>query len=216
MADDSALFTRLTDAAVLVERDDRVELTDEFASTLGIVRATYGDCPTDKFHAAVAETFDLSTKAAAEQIDTHDVTREEFCILKAVQRFLDGATSETLLVSVGMVAAARDSPVPGSLPLLSKSPDDVLADRDAVVFVFARDCRPCTRLKAEFETVTDAIPDAVATFGVDGGNAPTIRDRYDVTVAPTALFLVDGELATRVEGDESPAAFEAAETAAYQ
>ncbi|MDZ7747064.1 MAG: thioredoxin family protein [Halobacteriales archaeon] len=216
MADDSELFDRLVAADVLVESDDRVELTDSFAATLDIVRSTYGDCSTTRFHEAVAETFGLSTEAAADQIDSHDVTREEFCLLKAIQRFLDDASPETLLAAVGMVDAARDSPVPGSLSLLPEDSDAALRDRDAVVFVFTHGCRPCERLKAEFDGITESLPASVARFGVDGEDAPELRNRYDVVVAPTALFLADGELAARIEGYDSPAAFESTASSVYQ
>lgn len=210
------LFERLIRADVLVESDDRVELTDSFAATLDIVRATYGDCSTTRFHETIAETFGISTTEASEQVESHGVTREELCILKAVQRFLDDATPETLLASVGMVDAARDSPVPGSLSLLPDDIDAALSDRNVVVFIFARGCRPCERLKSEFDAVTDALPDPVVRFGVDGENAPALRDRYDVTVAPTALLFRDGDLETRVEGYDSPAAFESAAASVYR
>lgn len=211
-ADDTpeALFDRLVAADVLVERDGDVRRTDGFESTLDITRATYADTES-AFRDAFAATFDLDPAAAADRIEANGVTREEFAVLKALQHHLEESDPDALLRMAGMATAAGPtSPVPESVTELPEPAGEVLADTDALLFVFKRDCEPCERLRAELEEVLEAVPAEVAVFGIDGPERSAVLERYEVAAAPTALLFRDGEEVGRIEGYQPVAAFRAA------
>ncbi|MFB6171931.1 MAG: thioredoxin family protein [Haloarculaceae archaeon] len=205
--DPEALLDRLFDAGVLAERDDgTVVVTAGFADERDLYHQTYGDVDERQYVRAVASAFDVDREAAAERIEAHGVTREEFVAYVALQSFLDDPPgAERLAVMAGMVAdLGVESPVPDGMAELTDDTYESFLDGDAAVFVWRHRCDPCEALKADLPDVLAALPDGVAVAGVDGEAASDLRRAFDVDSAPTLLLFRDGDLVESVVGRHSP------------
>lgn len=203
--DPGALFERLRAADVLDENEDgAVVITAEFDDERDLYDQTYGDLDDERFVEAVAAAFGIDEATAAERIETHGVTREEFVAYMALQSYLDDPPpTEQLAVMAGMVAdVGVASPVPDGMRELADDTYEafVAESSDAAVFVWRHRCDPCERLKEDLPELRTALPDDVAVAGVDGDAVPDLRQTFEVESAPTLLLFRDGELVESVVG----------------
>ncbi len=204
--DPEARIDYLVERDVLVEREDGTIVTsDEFQSALGVYEDSYLDSPDESFVETVASVFDLDPNDAAERIEETGMTRRELATFMALRSYLDDPdrTRDELALLTDMVdGVGPDSPVPSDLPEIDDDGYEAYVDRhgDVVVFVFTRNCRPCDALKADLPEIVEGAPDSVSFAGVNGDDAPSFRRAFDVSVAPTTLVFVDGDLVDRVEG----------------
>lgn len=77
----------------------------------------------------------------------------------------------------------------------------------SVVYVWREDCEPCALVSAELEEISPE--DDIALFAVYGpGNASLLYENYNVTGAPTLLFVADGGVNTRLFGAQHRVAIE--------
>lgn len=80
----------------------------------------------------------------------------------------------------------------------------------AVIYVWREDCDPCDGARENFESLLadGEIPEWVGLGAVYGPDAADlIREEYQVGVAPTTLFCVDGAIDSRIVGNPGYEAF---------
>lgn len=80
----------------------------------------------------------------------------------------------------------------------------------AVVYCWRDDCDPCDGVREVFGALLadGEIPEWVGLAAVFGQDSPAyLQEQYDVGVAPTTLFCVDGEIDSRVVGNPGYEAF---------
>lgn len=204
--DPEARFDYLVERDVLVEREDGTVVTsDEFQSALGVYEDSYLDESDESFVETVASVFDLAPDRAAERVEETGMTRRELATFLALRSYLDDPdrTRDELALMAAMVEGIEPaSPVPAELTEVSDDGFEEYVDRqgDVVVFVFTRNCSPCDALKDDLPAIQEAAPEAVSFAGVDGDEAPAFRRAFEVSVAPTTLVFVGGDLVERVEG----------------
>ena len=80
--------------------------------------------------------------------------------------------------------------------------------RRAVVYVWQEDCEPCDLVRQTLEDLLDA-PEDIALFAVYGPDwAELLYEEFDVAGAPTTLFVLDGEVDSRLNGPHYPESYE--------
>lgn len=72
--------------------------------------------------------------------------------------------------------------------------------QNAIVYFWRDDCDPCDVMVEEFDDIFDE-PDGLALFAVYGPAHPRLlQEEYDITGGPATMFVVDGEVDTRLYG----------------
>ncbi|MXR41816.1 thioredoxin [Halobaculum sp. WSA2] len=213
--DPEAMLDRLIEVGAIREDDDgTLRLSSALHDIIDLYEQSYGDLPDQEFTEAVADAFGLEYSEAVRRIDEEGVTREEFVAYLSVRAHfededepvpdsLERATMASLVVDV-----APATPVPqGMRELENDEVEPFLEVNDrAVLFVWRLRCDPCESMKAELEETLDLLPDDVAVVGVDGEAAPTVRERFDVDVAPAVVCVADGQQVGIETGYQSPSA----------
>jgi thiol-disulfide isomerase/thioredoxin len=203
--DPEARFEFLVDRGVIVERDDgTVDATSAFEDERAVYVDSYKDSSDEKFRETVASLFGLTPARAEKRIRDLELTRWELATYLSLRAALDvDLPTEVELQLAEMVAAVGEaSPVPPSLPDLDDDEYRSYLDAHghAVLFVFQQGCDPCDAMKAELGDVRESVADDVAFAGLDGDEVPEFRREFEITVAPTTLVFVDGDLAETREG----------------
>jgi len=213
--DPEVMLDRLIEVGAIREDDDgTLRISAALHDIIDLYEQSYGDLPDKEFTEAVADAFDLDYSEAVRRIDEEGVTREEFVAYLSVRAHfededepvpdsLERATMASLVVDV-----APATPVPqGMRELENDEVEPFLEANDrAVLFVWRLRCDPCESMKAELEETLDRLPEDVAVAGVDGEAAPTVRERFEVDVAPAVVCVADGEAAGSETGYQSPSA----------
>lgn len=76
----------------------------------------------------------------------------------------------------------------------------------AIVYVWRHDCDPCKIVKNDFEDIFEGGPESdVALFSVYGPDySRWLREAHDVVGGPMTLFVVNGQIDTRLHGAHEP------------
>lgn len=83
-----------------------------------------------------------------------------------------------------------------------------LTDR-AILYVWQEDCEPCDIVRETFEALFEGGIDDIALFAVYGPEwAELLYEQFDVSGAPAALFVLDGDVDSRLYGAHYPEAYE--------
>jgi len=81
--------------------------------------------------------------------------------------------------------------------------------RRAVVYVWQEDCEPCDVVRETFEEILDGPPEDIALFAVYGPDwAELLYEEFDVAGAPTTLFVLGGEVDSRLNGPHYSESYE--------
>lgn len=73
--------------------------------------------------------------------------------------------------------------------------------RRSIVYVWRHDCDPCNLLQSDFEQVFEGDDRDFALFAVYGPDwAELLQREYDVHVGPTTLFVLEGDVDSRLVG----------------
>ncbi|SFR93645.1 Thioredoxin [Halomicrobium zhouii] len=185
---------------VLVEDDVTGELatTDEFEQDRHVYYDTYLDVTEAEFHQAVADTFGFdSAEAAAEHVERHEVTREEFATYLTLYATLEDCSVAELAEMASIVTeVGPQSPVPESVVELDDEcyGDFLTTHNRAVVTVWKRGCAPCDAMKEELDDVLAAFPGDARVAGLDGEQCPGFCKEYEVNAAPAVVLFEDCEM----------------------
>lgn len=213
--DPEAMLDRLIEVGAIREDDDgTLRLSAALHDILDLYEQSYGDLPEQEFTEAVADAFGLDYSEAVRRIDEEGVTREEFVAYLSLRAHFededepvpDPLNRATMAAIVADVAPA--TPVPQEMRELEDDEVEPFLDANdrAVVFVWRLRCDPCESMKAELEETLDLLPDDVAVAGVDGEAAPTVRERFEIDVAPAVVCVADGRQVGIETGYQSPSA----------
>jgi thiol-disulfide isomerase/thioredoxin len=218
--DPEALLDRLFAAGVLAETaDGTLTTTPEFEETRSVYHDTYADVSEEEFRATLVELFDLDPEEAAAEIEEQGVTREELVAFLSLRSFLADPPDELTLAMLARMTtrAAPASPVPTALRELDDDDYRTFLDEhpDAFLTVWKNGCAPCEAMKEDFGAILEALPDAVAAAGVDGGTVSAFRREFEVDAAPAVLLFRDGDLVQSDTGRQSVAAMEERFAAVY-
>lgn len=180
-----------------------LRLTDSFQREREERRREAGSLG-DEFESTVAEY------ATAEDVDPSAVTPETLGDAMAVYHTAESIDRErSLLVAEALQriqSTERRAGIPeGFVHLDPADIDGFMATHDAaVVYCWGDDCDPCDGAKEDYEALLadGVIPDWVGLGAVYGPDSPELlRERYQVSVAPTTLFCVGGQIDSRVVGN---------------
>ncbi|GAA0233511.1 thioredoxin family protein [Halobaculum roseum] len=213
--DPEAMLDRLIEVgAIREDENDTLRISAALHDIIDLYEQSYGDLPDKEFTEAVADAFGLEYSEAVRRIDEEGVTREEFVAYLSLRSHfededesvpdpLERATMASIVVDV-----APATPVPQGMRELEDDEVEAFLDANerAVVFVWRLRCDPCESMKAELAETLDLLPDDVAVAGVDGEATPTVRERFDVDVAPAVVCVADGRQAGVETGYQSPSA----------
>lgn len=79
----------------------------------------------------------------------------------------------------------------------------------AVVYVWLDDCEPCDIVRETLDELFEEGIGDIALFAVYGPNAAErLYDQYDVSGAPVTLFVLEGEVDSRLYGAHYPESYE--------
>ncbi|WP_338741330.1 thioredoxin family protein [Haloplanus salilacus] len=199
----------------LVERDvfrtdgaDELQVADPFRETVEAHRATLSDHDSADRPEAVGDLLGdpetASALAAAEVSDPDFLAR--YVALRERDDDLSATQASTLAVVLGQFETGRPRDESAPEAFLSVDGEDLLRlvalhDR-CVVYAWREDCPPCETIKADFdELFADGPPGDVLPLAVYGPDCPQLLDReFDVSVAPTLLFTLHGDVDSRYVG----------------
>lgn len=199
----------------LVERDvfraddaGELRIADPFRATVERHRTALSDHDAADRPSVVGDRLDdpeaASALAAAEVSDPDFLAR--YVALRDRDDDLSPTQASTLAVVLGQFETGypRDEGAPETF--LTVDGEDLvrlvaLHDR-CVVYAWREDCPPCETIKADFdELFADGPPGDILPLAVYGPDCPRLLDReFDVTVAPTLLFTLHGDVDSRYVG----------------
>jgi len=117
------------------------------------------------------------------------------------------ATDDLLKASLAFGHLRHDSPDEGTPAGFVPLPGHhlhwaVSVVERCLVYVWKRDCDPCDTMRDRFELNSDEISEGPARFSVFGpARARELSEAFDVSGAPTVLFVADGEVKSRLVGE---------------
>lgn len=125
----------------------------------------------------------------------------------SVQNLVSGFEESLQIAAVLQALQQSSLPTSGSPAMFlsvhgTDLPVYLLLFQEAIVYVWTDECPPCEEMQAEFDELFESTPGAEeALFSVFGPeSAEFLFQEYDVVGAPTTLFVVDGEVDTRLQG----------------
>lgn len=205
-----AVAESLFATGVLQTRDEDVTTTGHFEATVEEYAAEVAGLPPDELPALVGDRLDR--EAVVEplaELGAEDprIVAELF----ALQDHLDPSSDDDTLALLPVLWLFRpvetptdgvpDSfvPVPAThLPHLTRiySP--------ALVYVWLDDCAPCEALKDDLESIFgEPEPPRLMPFAVYGpDHRAFLRETYSVTAGPVLLFMLGGQVDSRLYGDQ--------------
>lgn len=207
--DPEALLSELLSAGVLAEKGDELALTEAFQSERADRKADLNGAGEDERSEArerVAEPLGLDV----EMVDLH-LTATTAALEELVG--FDAPTAARVAISMKRF----EGPPPthgapeGFTPITGEEIPSFIDEHPAAVLYFWReDCPSCDELRADIEALRDdgEVPDGVALASVYGPGSPQfLRAEYDVTLAPTVLFCVNGRVDSRLIGVHQPSSY---------
>jgi thiol-disulfide isomerase/thioredoxin len=197
----------LVEAVIVEEEDGVLGLSASYRSRLETHLSELRDCPVDDRREAVAEQ--RGDEEADRLLDLTEGDVEPVAQYLALTESLDRGKFEERLRLVPTLqqlcrpALDRSAPEgftpvhPEQLPFLLN-----LYER-AIVYVWRDDCPPCETMREEFGSLFPEPDEQLALLSVYGPDGPQLlRKRYSVTAGPTTLFVIDGEVDSRLLGSQ--------------
>jgi thiol-disulfide isomerase/thioredoxin len=207
-----ALLDRLLVGGVLVAEDsETLTPSAAFRAAIGVAQAALATQPDNVVTAVVAE---LTGRDDPDLLAPARENPRFLAIYLALGARTDFSVAERRRVVavldsvVGRSDAPRDDGAPepflpvrgGRLPLL------LAMYPRAVVYAWREDCPPCDAMREVLAAQLTTDDRGIGLFAVYGPDfAPLLSERYDVEVAPTTLFVVDGVVDARLVGAHEPA-----------
>lgn len=209
LPDPEAVLDDLLELGAVTEGDDgSLSTTSAFEDVRRVYRDTYANMDDDGVVSTVADLFGVDRDEAASLLDSGEVTRADVTAYLSIRSFAEGeldspalAVASNLLVRLG-----PGTPVPDAFEELDDGTYGAFLDSnpDAVVTVWRNYCDPCEAMKEDVPELLDAVPEGVATAGIDGEEAPEFRREFGVDSAPSVLLFRGGELRETLTGRRRP------------
>lgn len=204
--DSEALFDALVAGDVVAVVDDDVVLTDRFdrRASEAAERLAADEAERLALAGEVCGSEDLGRRFLEEIEDPARLLGT----YETVRSFLDGVPPaeyvRVLCVLDGLVRGRP--PADGAPETFLPVAGDMVAPISflhpcVLVYVWKHDCDPCDVLRETFEDFPGGLPEPVLPIAVYGPDSQDLlRDRFDVHLAPTTLFMKDGRVDSRLMG----------------
>ena len=191
-----------------VEGESQLRTTASFGDAVSAHETTLAESDTDGIRDAVSElTDDPETAAALCAGAEYDPTLLARYVA-ITERATDLVPAQALALSVLVDQLETD------LPRSKGSPEAffpvrgsdlvrlVSAYERCVVYAWREDCPSCDVVRSDFdELFADGAPDDVMLLSVYGPDcAELLEDEYDIVVAPTTVFTLEGTVDARLVG----------------
>lgn len=206
--DPADVLEQLVAEGVVEEGDDgTLGLSASYRTRLDAHLSDLRDCSADALRQTVAEQ--RGEEEAARLLDLTEGTVEPIAQYLTLTESADQYGFEERLRLVPTLqqlhrpapdrgAPERFTPVrPEQLPFLLN-----LYER-AIVYVWRDECPPCETMREEFDSLFPEPDEQLTLLAVYGPDGPQVlQERYNVTVGPTTLFVLDGEVDSRLLGSQ--------------
>lgn len=202
------LTDQLTEAGILEESAADLSLTDSFLEATRDERA----------HVERVGVATVLDDLAAELSDGlyHIVSSEigatgaYLGTYRAIDRHGTDMTPDEVMLGTALLEVIRDDSIRGDgAPdtFLPVSLDALLvflsASERAMVYAWREDCSPCDGLAESLDELFADGSSGISLYALYGpDHAAALRERYDVAVAPTLLFMLGGVVDSRLIGDK--------------
>lgn len=162
------------------------------------------------------DTFESTLSAYVTGTDADPVDKETLGDAIAIYHAADSVDREQSLLAAQALerieATESASGVPGGFVSIDGKDIDAFmrSHSAAIVYFWREDCEPCAGIHDHFETLLaeGKIPERVGLAAVYGPDwADFLDERYQVSVAPTTVFCVDGRIDSRLVGNPGYEAF---------
>lgn len=189
--------------------DDELRLTETYRQERQKRRQAARNLE-DEFESTAAEY------TATGDADPSALSPETLGDAMAVYRLADSLDRERSLLAAEALerlesATSRHGVPDGFVELEADDIDAFMANHAAaVIYCWREDCNPCDGVREVFEGLLadGEIPEWVGLAAVFGPESPAyLQEQYEVGVAPTTLFCVDGEIDSRIVGNPGYEAF---------
>lgn len=212
------LLRRLEETALVdtTGKGDELRLTDDFHVLLSEYRSKWRELDDDDLRTEFS-TLVGDEDCAEVLFDTLNADREAISMYAVLEDSLPDLSTEdkakfaTLLVALSGEPPRTEGTPDAFLPVKGEALPALLNSyRIAVVYCWREDCKPCDVMKDAFNQIFETPPDDVGLFAVYGPDAAAfLHEEYNVEVAPTTLFVFDGEVDSRIIGSRFYSAIEA-------
>ncbi len=212
-----------------MSQDDFEQLLDDLLDA-GVFELSEGGelRPTEPFrrsrveHRAEVDRIDdvfestLSAYVTGDDVDPSCVGKDTLGDAMAIYHAAESVDRERSLLAAQALerieATESASGVPGGFVSIDGEDVDAFMRNNpaAIVYFWREDCEPCAGTYDHFETLLaeGKIPDRVGLAAVYGPDwADLLDERYQVSVAPTTVFCVDGRIDSRLVGNPGYEAF---------
>lgn len=202
---------QLLESDIVEEVDGGVRLSDGFRETVEKKQQLWEESEQSQ---RPEDRLEIDTEEALAGLDEEDeVFLVEYAAL--ADTLLESATEDLIRWTAILDQFKADAtPTSGSPePFLSiageKLPSILKLFSPAIVYVWREECDPCDIVREDFESIFTDAPGDIALFSVYGpDNSVMLQERYDVRGGPTALFIADGRVDSRLVGPHSRSALE--------
>jgi len=198
---------KLISAGVLTETEEGLAPTEAFVKKREKHQAKLDDHDSlksarTKYAGVTSEERDLGPRVLANALTLADITSD---------------ISDEMCLQFSFLFARFDGETPvsgvpeGFIPIKPSEIEDYLSVFPTSVLYFWReDANSCKTAREDLEQLVydDAYPNTVGRAAIYGPESPDIlEERYNVTVAPTILFTVDGSIDSRYIGPKTPRSY---------
>jgi hypothetical protein len=136
-----------------------------------------------------------------------------FCVL---EKHLDSCPTQQVIRTTVLVDQIQNGRppskgVPDAFVSVRGDQLDYLLDlyTRSIVYLWLENCEPCDNVRAEFDEIFEEPPDDIALFAVYGPNwEDVLAEKFDASMGPMTLFVIDGEVDARLTGDYHRPVFE--------
>lgn len=202
------IFDLLVESRIIKETTDgNIELSEQFKKTLSQQEEEGAEAIITELRSEDAPPGHVSRLEEIAEFDPEFVTH-----YGAVDRVIEDGEFETIVRATVLLEQfeARTLPTEGSPELFfpvrgEKLPTILSIFPVAVVYIWREESSECTTMKQDLNNLFDESPENVALFSVYGpDSAAFLEEEYNVIGGPTTLFVVNGEVDSRLYGAQFP------------
>jgi len=192
---ESKVFEQLLWANVLIERDERVMLSPSFEAHVESLQPS--ELPLQELYDIDNEIYAAYRTVLQELFNEKEIESEIEPILP-------------ILASIQYPPPRKDGVPAGFFPIRGEFVDSAMKITGAsILYIWQGDCDPCERVRERLESTVADMSSPVACFAVHGpANAERLYNSFNVTGAPTILFVGGSTVASRLTGLSSQSAME--------
>lgn len=205
---DDAVFDQLVEATVLTETEDgEIGVAEVFDETVA-EKENYIETTTDNTLRDELQDFETPPEYVDRLINVAESAPTFLAQYLTIRQAAGGLDFETA-IRVTLLIDDFDAPTPPT----DGSPDHFFSVRGetlptlltifpvAIVYIWREECPECDTVRDDLEAIFSEPPSDISLFSIYGPDcASFLEDEYNVVGGPTTLFVVDGEIDSRLQG----------------